>query len=144
MVDENNVHPKSINDIPEIPPINPEEVVPMKENLIEVAFSQKEVKGMYQRLVEAQDEKLARLKASIKSSDVDKKDREFILFKIQNMKDQIDENTEALHYAQQDYNALVMKADLSDKMTAAREVVVRIERDIAHYKQELSELERKL
>jgi uncharacterized coiled-coil DUF342 family protein len=136
--------PLSIDNIPDVAPIAPEEVVPMQENLIEVAFSQKEVKGMYQRLVDAQAEKLARLKASIKSSEVEKRDRDFILFKIQNLKDQVDENSEALHYAQQDYDSLVMKADLSEKATEARAVVERLNRDIAHYKQQISELERKL
>lgn len=139
--------PKSIEDIPDIAPIKPEEVIdaPFKESLIEVAQTQKEVKTMYQRAVEKHAENAARLKAHIKSSkEAEDADRNFILFKIQNMKDMIDENTEALHYAQQDYDALVMKADLSGKAAAAKEVCNRLERDIASFKRELSELERSL
>jgi hypothetical protein len=143
-IPEEHTFPKSLDDIPDIAPIKREELIipSFKESLNEASTSQQDVKNEYKMKVEEQAEKLARLKARIRDSQLDeRKNQEFILFKIANLKEEIDQLEESLHYAKQDYDAWVAKADLSGGASKALAVVETLERDIHKAKMEISRLE---
>jgi DNA repair exonuclease SbcCD ATPase subunit len=136
--------PKSLDDIPDIAPIKREELIipSFKESLNEASESQQDIKNDYKKIVEEQAEKLAKLKARIRDSQVDEKnDREYVLFKIANLKEEVDQLEESLHYAKQDYEAWVGRADLSGGVSKALAIVETIERDIHRAKMEISRLE---
>ncbi len=70
-----------------------------------------------------------------------KKHPDALKFKIRNLKEQHDECLESLHYAKQDYEALLNSADITGKTTRAKEIVERIEKEIFDCRREISELE---
>ena len=127
----------------DIAPINPGEIItPAKEALHNASISQADVKNEYHHRLEEQDEIKARYLAHIKREKEElKKNPEFIKFKIRNLKEQIDECNESLHYAKQDWETLLANADITGKATAAKEIVERIEKEIFTAKREISDLE---
>jgi hypothetical protein len=131
--------------VPEgIAPIKPEEFIgtPAGEALHNASVTQKEVKSDYHRRLEEQEEKRAKFLARIKREHEEmKKNPDVIKLKIRNLKEQVDECEEALHYAKQDYEAFLHNADITGKATAAKVIMERIEREIYDAKKEISELE---
>jgi DNA repair exonuclease SbcCD ATPase subunit len=127
----------------EIAPINPGEIIrPAQESLHNAFVTQNEVKKDYRSRVEAQEEVRARYLAKVKREKEElKKHPDIIKLKIRNLKDQHDECLESLHYAKQDYDALLQQADLTGKTSAAKEVMERIEKEIWDARREISELE---
>jgi hypothetical protein len=127
----------------DIDPINPSEIIiPAKEALHNAAITQSDVKSDYHKRVEEQDEKKARLLAKIKREREElKKNPDMIKYKIRNLKEQINECDESLHYARQDVDALVANADITGKVSQAKIIVERIEKEIYDAKKEISELE---
>jgi archaellum component FlaC len=93
-------------------------------------------------ILQEQAEKLARYKQRIKEANNKKMDSQLLNFKITSIKEQIDEQTEALHYAKQDLAAFEAKLDLSGNITRCKEAVEAIEKEIEDLKKELSNLER--
>jgi chromosome segregation ATPase len=133
-----------LSNIPiDIPSINPSEIIiPAKESLHNASLTQEEVKTEYRRLLEEQEEKKARYLAHIKrEKELLLKDPTAIKFKIRNLKDHHDACLEALHYANQDYEAWVNKADLTGKLASARAIKEGIEKEIEDCRTEISKLE---
>jgi len=138
-----------MNDIPditslpsEVAPINPSEfIMPAGEALHNAGITQSEVKSDYKRRVEEQYAIRAKYLAHIKREEEElKKDPDAIKFKLTNLKDQHDALHESLHYAKQDYDALLNNADLTGRTSASKAIVDRMEREIYDVRQQISQL----
>lgn len=116
----------------------------MTEKFKDVRAGKKIDSELYKAALEEQKEKLERYKARVKASNIKslKDDPVLLDFKIQTLKEQIDQHEESLHYAKQDLAKLMNDMDLSGAATTARETVENIEREIEFSKKELSDLMR--
>jgi chromosome segregation ATPase len=142
-LDPSNQDIPNLDALPDMPAIKRSELImPAREALHNAGITQGEVKKDYRARVEAQDEIRARYLAQIKREREElRKTPKIIKLKIRNLKDQHDACQESLHYAKQDYETLLNKADITGKTTAAKEIMERIEREIFEVRRDISELE---
>lgn len=142
-LDPSNLDIPNLDNLPDMPSIKRSEIIiPAKESLHNASISQGEVKKDYRSRVEAQDEIRARYLAQIKRENEElRKNPKIIKLKIRNLKEQHDACQESLHYAKQDYETLLNKADITGKTSAAKEIMERIEKEIYDVRRAISDLE---